>query len=178
MQARHTWQAWGDGVQWFTWSRLVDILYKNRCQRLINKIGLDVYMDFCLKILTDIGLAALIQGGLVNALLCLEFCMRRFAASLQCDCISLSLHKWSILAVWSFAWRWWRKALFSASCILTCMRSQVYLSRGDVSRSVDVPFANCLSGQFVFPNLKWSQFSIPHTPPQWCDKMWPLIPCE
>lgn len=59
-----------------------------------------------------------IQGGLVNALLCLQSCMHRFASSLPCDCISLLLHTWSILAVWSFARRWWRKALFSASCIL------------------------------------------------------------
>lgn len=130
MQARDTWQAWQYWVQWFTWSRFEDVLiyltrtYKNRSQQFINnKIGFHVYCVwfFCLKILTDIGLAPLIQfreGWWTLYLLCLQSCMHRFASSLPCDCISLLLHTWSILAVWSFARRWWRKALFSASCIL------------------------------------------------------------
>ena len=36
------------------------------------------------------------------------------------------------------------------------------------------------SGQLMFRNLKTNgvNFNIPHTPTQWCDKMWQLIPCE
>lgn len=128
MQARDTWQAWQYWVQWFTWSRFADVLiyltrtYKNRSQQFINnKIGFHVYCVWFLFEDIDwhwFGTSYSIQGGLVNALLCLQSCMHRLASSLPCDCISLLLHTWSILAVWSFARRWWRKALFSASCIL------------------------------------------------------------